>query len=100
MTNGAVFDDQIYGVNPVEPYYGTRYGALLRTDWVEEAGITVDADKTYTLDELEDMMAKIKEKHPDGCVLGYTGGDVNSSVELYATAQRWTIWEPVWHPAY
>lgn len=84
MTNGAVFDDQIYGVNPVEPYYGTRYGALLRTDWVEEAGITVDADKTYTLDELEDMMAKIKEKHPDGCVLGYTGGDVNSSVELYS----------------
>lgn len=84
MTNGAVFENQIYGVNPVEAYYGTRYGALLRQDWLDEAGIAVDADKVYTLDELEEIMAKIKEKHPESCVLGYTGGDINSSVELYS----------------
>lgn len=83
LENGGFYQGETYGINPVDLYYGTRYGAIFRTDLLEEAGYAIDPDKTYTLDELEDILSKVKENHPEMYPLAVTGGDINSSLDLY-----------------
>ena len=84
MANGAVLEDSIYGIAPVDPYYGTRYGVLFRNDWLAEAGITIDENKTYTMEELEGILASVKEKYPDKYLLAFSGKDINASLSLFS----------------
>lgn len=83
IANGSIYDGETYGIDVVSPYYGTRYGVLFRSDWLAEAGITVDEDKTYTMAELDEILAAVKEKYPDKYLLAFTGNDVNASLSLF-----------------
>ena len=57
-----------YGL-PVITGYGLGTGYVLRKDLADACGITIDPDRVYTLDEFTDMMVKIKEAHPELCLI-------------------------------
>lgn len=83
IISGNMVNGETYALSPVFQYYGSGYGIHFRKDLLEEAGITIDETKTYSLDELEGVLAAIKEKHPDMYPLGITGADVSSSDERF-----------------
>lgn len=68
---GGYFDGQLYSI-PSEEKWARSYGFFARTDIVEELGFTFDRDKTYTVEDLEELFAAYKEKYGDGyyCVSG------------------------------
>lgn len=59
LLQGASYDSKIYGVPPVY-IKGNTYGYLARTELLKKYGITIDPDKKYTLDDLDQIFAKIK----------------------------------------
>ncbi len=68
---GGYFDGKLYSI-PSEEKWARSYGFFARTDIVEELGFTFDIDKTYTVEDLEELFAAYKEKYGDGyyCVAG------------------------------
>lgn len=60
LLDGCKYGDSTYGVPPAYTK-GNTYGYLIRTDLCEKYGIEIDDEKNYTLDELEEIFAKVKE---------------------------------------
>ena len=57
--NAAYYQDKLYGM-PVAYISGNAYGYVARKDILDKYGITVDENKIYTLDEIEDIFATVK----------------------------------------
>lgn len=62
---GSYADGNVYGLLPVSQYYGNCCGFVVAKTYLDEIGFDHDVDKVYTLDEVHDVLAAIKEKHPD-----------------------------------
>lgn len=61
---GGYYDGTLYGL-PNAYIQGESYGYLMRTDLIEKYGLEIDENKLYTLDELEEMFAIVKEGEGD-----------------------------------
>lgn len=61
---GGYYAGTLYGF-PNAYIQGEAYGYLMRTDYVEKYGFDIDPDKLYTIDELEEMFAIVKEGEGD-----------------------------------
>ena len=68
---GGFYNGNLYAV-PSEEKWARRYGFAARTDIVQELGFEYDEEKTYTLDDLEELFKAYKEKYGDGyyCISG------------------------------
>lgn len=64
LLDGCKYGDNTYGV-PTAFVKGNTYGYLIRTDLCEKYGITIDENKNYTLDEIEEIFAKVKAGEGD-----------------------------------
>lgn len=64
LLDGCKYGDNTYGV-PVAFTKGNTYGYLIRNDLCEKYGITIDENKNYTLDQLEEIFAKVKAGEGD-----------------------------------
>ncbi len=81
ITDGAVIDGVTYGVTPVSAAYGFRGGMIIREEYFDELG--EEQKDEYTLDEIGDILAKIKENHPDCYPLAALGSGVGSTATAY-----------------
>lgn len=81
ITDGAVIEGQTYGVQPVQPVYGSRVGAVVRQDYFEETGIAMKDQ--FTWEELTEILMKIKEAHPDTYPMCKMGSSVGSTATGY-----------------
>lgn len=77
LYDGATLDGAVYGVTPVQQAYGMRGGLVVRKDYFEETGI--EYKDQYTYEEMTEIIAKIKEAHPDCYPVCQLGSAVNSS---------------------
>ncbi len=70
---GGYYKGELYGV-PNAYVQSESYGFNARTDLLEKYNIEIDPDKMYTLDDLTEIFAVIKEGEGDGfyCVAGNT----------------------------
>ncbi|MDO3411923.1 ABC transporter substrate-binding protein [Saccharibacillus sp. CPCC 101409] len=59
LLDGAKYDSKTYGVPPVY-IKGNTYGYLARTDLLQKYNITIDPEKKYTMDDLDEIFAKVK----------------------------------------
>jgi putative aldouronate transport system substrate-binding protein len=80
ITDGATFGGKTYGVAPVMSAYGMQGGIIVRKDYAEAAG--VEKKDRYTIDEIGDILAKIKEAHPDTYPLCQLGSSASASASL------------------
>lgn len=74
ISEGAVANDEIYGISPVSSYYGFQGGMLLKQEYLDE--IEYEEKDVYTLAELTDIFTQMKELHPDmyfGPIWGNSG---------------------------
>ena len=58
LLNGS-YKGKLYGIPPADRR-GNSYGFLARTDLLQKYGITIDENKYYTIDEIEQMFAIVK----------------------------------------
>lgn len=65
------YDGKLYGI-PATEKQGIQTGFMARKDICDELGFSFDANKTYTLEDLETLFAAYKEKYGDGyyCLAG------------------------------
>lgn len=61
---GGYYGTELYGV-PNAYIQGESYGYVARTDILDKYGITIDENKLYTLDEMEEMFAVVKAGEGD-----------------------------------
>jgi len=65
--------DEIYGIRPIQRYYGSQPGLTLRRDYFDE--ISYEEKDIYSFEDLTNIFAEIKEIHPDMYPLGITGAN-------------------------
>ncbi len=75
--------DNLYAI-PVNGVVGVTPTFVARTDLLDELGITIDEDKIYSLDELEEMFAAYVEKYGSG----------HYAVASYGTYDLYNIFYP------
>ena len=72
-----------YGLSTVNALYGTRPGIIIREEYAEETGlVNEDEDYVYSLDELTEIFAAIKENHEDCYPFGILGSSVSSGSSI------------------
>ena len=73
--------EHLYGI-PVNGIVGITPCFVARTDILMELGISIDEDKVYSLDEIEEMFDAYKAKFGDGyyCVAAYGGMDLYNMI--------------------
>ncbi len=76
---GGYYGDKLYGL-PNGYINGEKYGFVCRTDILDKYGITIDENKVYTMDELDEIFKTIKAGEGDSffCI-----GGTNSTTELF-----------------
>ena len=62
--SGGYYDGKLYGL-PNAYIQAESYGFVARTDILKKYNITIDPEKAYTLDEIEDMFAVVKAGEGD-----------------------------------
>lgn len=77
LYDGATLDGAVYGVTPVQQAYGMRGGLVVRKDYFEETGI--EYKDQYSYEEITEVIAKIKEAHPDIYPVCQLGSSITSS---------------------
>lgn len=77
----ASVDGEVYGIAPVDQYYGFQSCVYLKEDYVDAVSdmISGDADHVYTTDELSAIFAAIKEKYPEVYPCNIVGNGINAS---------------------
>lgn len=73
--------DELYAI-PCNVVQGSTPCFTARTDVLDELGITIDENKVYSLEELEEMFDAYKAKYGDGnyCVATFGGGDMYNAI--------------------
>lgn len=66
-------DGEIWSVMAVPNVTGSGGGFIIKKEYVDETDWEYDENKVYTLDELGDLFAAVKENHPDMYPCGQTG---------------------------
>ena len=62
---GGYYQDHLYGILSTAYVTSDAYGFAARKDILDKYNITIEDGKTYTLDELEDIFATVKEGEGD-----------------------------------
>ena len=75
-TNNTL-DGEIWSVLQIPSVTGAGGGFVVKKTYVDETDWEYDPERVYTLDELGELFAAIKEKHPDMYPNGQTGNDVS-----------------------
>lgn len=58
LSNGY-YQGELYGIAP-HTYLATNYQYLIKTEYLDKYGITIDPEKTYTYEDLEEIFMTIK----------------------------------------
>lgn len=66
---------ETYGMMAVNINYGNKPGLVMRKEWVEETGYEVK--DTYSVEDVTNILAAIKEKHPDCYPFAVLGNEIN-----------------------
>lgn len=82
LLDGTLYEDEHYGVAPVMYYYGTGGNILVPNEYLEKAGVTIEEGKVYSLEELTEVYAALKEAYPDCYPVGTI---INNSVSGAST---------------
>ena len=72
-------EGETYGVAPVDQYYGMQGALFLQGEYVDDVTLNEDPDHIYTMEELTDILAQLKEAHPEMYPYNVPGNGVNAS---------------------
>ena len=81
VADGAIIDEEIYGIQPIKSYYGTQGGIVVRDDWFAETGLANEG--LWSFDDYTALFAAIKANHPEAYPYGIKGTECGSSITAY-----------------
>lgn len=84
LTANAEQQGRIYGVASLSGHQASGYGLWISRERLEETGIVWRENHIYTLEEIDFILANLKERYPDSYPLGQiTSGQMASSAFFY-----------------
>ncbi len=90
MTSGAVIDGKTYGIYPRSISRGSGGGLWIPVRYLREVNFDFDPDRIYTMEDLDQLFADLKELHPDSFPLGQiTTGRTFSSFTFFYGSDKW-----------
>lgn len=85
LIGSSYVDDEFFGVMPLAQTYGTGGSLLMAAKYMEEADVAYDANKVYSMQDLTELFAKIKENNPGMYPCGIvTSGYTNSYFGMWS----------------
>lgn len=81
VKGGGYYNGTLYGI-PNAYIQAESYGFLARKDILDKYGITIDSEKMYTYDELDDMFATIKAGEGDSF---YMISNITNTSDLFSS---------------
>lgn len=82
---GGYYGDTLYSI-PIAFITGEKFGYVCRTDMLDKYGITIDENKVYSMEELGEIFAKVKEGEGSSfyCIGGTSkGSDLFNTLYAY-----------------
>lgn len=73
---------ELFGLNLVAVSYGSKPGLIIREDYLEESGY--EKKDIYSMEDITEIFAAIKEKHPDCYPFGTLGSGINPGTTNYS----------------
>lgn len=83
--------DQLYAI-PSNTTMGGDYGFLIRKDYLDQAGITVDESRVYTPEEAEETLLALKEHFGEGYYGIALFGSSQGSGQFFYDFTKWICW--------
>ena len=84
ITSGTMMDGKIYGLTVPSETSGTGGGLWISRRYLEAAGFPYEEERIYTLDEIDGLLALLKELYPDKYPLGQvTSGNTFSTYTFF-----------------
>lgn len=83
ISQGAVIQGKTYGVTNVFENKCSGGGLWISEALLSSAGETYDEDKIYTMEEIDELLEKLKEKEPDAYPLGQITSGITSTTYMY-----------------
>lgn len=88
LTSGTMAGGSVYGIAVASEAGGYGGGLWVSKRCIEETGFRYDAEKIYTLDEVDDLLGRLKELYPDKYPLGQiTSGNTFSAFNFFCGMQ-------------
>jgi len=75
VTDGAKIDGKTYGIGPTTTL-GFQGAVILGNDYLKNAGLTIDTEKEYSLEELSSIFGALKKANPNVYPCGALGSSV------------------------
>lgn len=84
LTSGTTMNGSIYGLAVPGDAVGVGGGLWVPSRYLEEAGFRYDADRIYTMEELDALFVRLKDLYPDKYPLGQiTSGNTFSTHQYF-----------------
>lgn len=83
ISQGAVIQGKTYGVTNVFESNCSGGGIWISEELLSSVGETYDEDKIYTMEEIDDLLGKLKEKKPEAYPLGQITSGITSTTYMY-----------------
>ena len=83
LTEGSVVDGKAYGVVSVQASVGAGGGIWIPQRYLEESGFEFDTKRTYTLEEIDRLLSRLKALYPNSYPLGQVTSNSYSSTMGY-----------------
>lgn len=79
---GTTVQKELFGLQPVSVNYGSKPGLIIRKDYLEETG--APQKDIYSMEDITNIFAKIKENHPDCYPFGVLGSGITAGTSIYS----------------
>lgn len=83
LASGATVDGSVYGLAIPVDTMGSGGGLWVPVRYLEDIGFDYDEERVYSAKELDELLARLKEKYPDKYPLGQLTSDVSFSTYSY-----------------
>lgn len=80
---GTYVGDSLYGLSPIMPVYSQQYGMIIREEWLDECNY--EKKDIYSIEDITNIFAQIKEKHPEVYPFARTGADVTTGGSTFGS---------------
>lgn len=91
LTDASYIDGEAYGITCVKSMYGHSGGYFILKEYVDAAGLSYDEDTIYSLDDLTDLFAAVKEIYPDL----YPAGQITKGITTTTFGYYNGIYDPL-----
>lgn len=91
LTQGSVYQGKTYGVTNVSGGVGSGGGIWISRQILHSVGIQYEENHIYSIEELDEILGRLKKRYPDSYPLGQITAGATSTTYMYYCENDWNI---------